>query len=72
MILCPVCCEYEFAMDDDYEICMVCKWENDGLQMDELDCNEGANAISLNQARAKWNDGKAAYFAQINSAEIRS
>jgi len=54
MITCPVCREYEFEMDDNYEICTVCRWENDGLQNDEPDSNEGANDISLNEARTRW------------------
>ena len=54
MITCPVCGDYEFKMDDDYDICKVCRWENDGLQLDEPDSNEGANALSLNEARARW------------------
>ena len=54
MIDCPVCGMYKFEMDDNYEICKICKWENDGLQMDEPNSNEGANFLSLNQARDEW------------------
>ena len=54
MITCPVCGEYEFEMDDNYEICKICKWENDGLQLDEPHSNEGANEFCLNEAREKW------------------
>ncbi|MCL2357029.1 MAG: hypothetical protein FWC70_07715 [Defluviitaleaceae bacterium] len=54
MIKCPVCREYEFETDDNYEICKVCRWENDGLQLDEPDSNEGANDLSLNDFKAEW------------------
>ncbi|GHU69951.1 hypothetical protein FACS1894184_14740 [Clostridia bacterium] len=55
MIKCPVCGQYEFEKDDDYDVCDVCGWENDGLQLDEPDYRGGANPESLNEARAKWN-----------------
>jgi len=54
MVTCPVCGEYEFEMDDNYEICTVCRWENDGMQFDEPDSDEGANEMSLNEARLQW------------------
>jgi hypothetical protein len=52
--MCPVCGLYEFEMDDNYEICTVCRWENDGLQLDEPNSTEGANEMSLYEARAQW------------------
>lgn len=58
MIKCPVCGEYEFAMDDDYDVCEVCGWENDGLQMDEPDYRGGANPESLNERKAEWEKKK--------------
>lgn len=48
---CPVCGRYTFQENDDYDICPVCMWENDGLQNKYPDLAGGANDISLNQAR---------------------
>ena len=51
---CPCCNEITIAEQGDYEICQVCKWEDDPGQNEHPDDNLGANAISLNEARAKW------------------
>ena len=50
-IKCPVCGKYEFEEENDFDICEVCGWENDGLQMDNPDYKGGANKESLNEAR---------------------
>ena len=55
---CPVCGKYEFQHEDDYDVCPVCNWENDGLQYDEPDYAGGANDMSLNQAREAWKNGE--------------
>jgi hypothetical protein len=54
MMKCPVCGQYEFARQDDYDVCEVCGWENDGLQEKQPDYEGGANEISLNEARKIW------------------
>lgn len=54
MVKCPVCGEYEFAMDDDFDVCDVCGWENDGLQTDDPDYRGGANSESLNEYKKAW------------------
>ena len=51
---CPVCGQYEFAQQDDYDVCEVCSWENDGLQEKQPDYEGGANNISLNIAKKIW------------------
>ncbi|MDD2434454.1 MAG: CPCC family cysteine-rich protein [Bacilli bacterium] len=53
---CPVCGEYTF--NGLYDICPVCGWENDIVQLDNPD-DGGANAMSLNQ-RIEWFKGKRA------------
>ena len=53
---CP-CCGAE--MDEpleDYEICPVCKWENDPVQLEDPSFAGGANELSLLEARKKWED----------------
>lgn len=56
-IKCPVCGQYEFGERDDFDICDVCGWENDGLQYDQPDYWGGANDMSLNQYKAAWENG---------------
>ena len=54
IIKCPVCNEYEFEMDNNFDVCDVCGWENDGVQLDDPDYRGGANKESLNEARSAW------------------
>lgn len=58
MIKCPVCGQYEFEMEDDYDICNVCGWENEKYQITHPDEEGGANRMSLNQAKKAWAEGK--------------
>jgi hypothetical protein len=48
---CPVCGEY--TIDDPFDICPACGWENDKFQNERPDFAGGANRLSLNQYR-KW------------------
>lgn len=60
MIKCPVCGEHEFQMKSDYDVCPVCEWENDGLQMAKPDYAGGANDLSLNDYKVWWKQQKQA------------
>ena len=51
---CPVCGNYEFEEYDDYDICPVCNWENDGLQYNNHNYAGGANDLSINEARIEY------------------
>ncbi len=51
---CPVCGKYVFA--EAHDICPVCGWENDRVQLEDPDFAGGANKISLNEARRKYED----------------
>ena len=55
---CP-CCEY-YTLDDKpdntFQICPVCFWEDDGVQLNDLDYEGGANEMSLNQARKNFKE----------------
>lgn len=53
-IKCPCCGESEFEEENDFDICQICHWENDGVQYNDPNCWGGANTLSLNQARAVW------------------
>lgn len=58
---CPVCGKYTFAEDNDFDICRVCGWENDGVQNDDPNYEGGANRMSLNQAREAYKRGEKVY-----------
>lgn len=49
--ICPVCEEYSFEFPDDYDICPICGWENDGVQREDKDYWGGANDLSVNEAK---------------------
>ena len=46
-------CENEIAEEDCYN-CFICGWDSDPLQEDNPDYRGGANRITLNEARLKW------------------
>lgn len=52
--LCPVCGDYEFSGNGSFDICEVCGWEDDPVQMELLDETNCANRMSLSQARKAW------------------
>ena len=54
MIKCPICVKDEFAKEIVFEICEVCGWENDGVQMADPDQHGGANWLSVNAARSNY------------------
>jgi hypothetical protein len=51
---CP-CCDY-FTLDTrgQYDICPICFWEDDGLDVDALDTHSGPNHLTLREARANF------------------
>jgi hypothetical protein len=51
---CPCCGEKTLPDVGEFDICSVCKWEDDPLQRDNPDDNMGANTLSLNQYKAAW------------------
>lgn len=55
---CPVCGEYTFEEENDFDVCDVCFWENDGIQAKNPDYKGGANKMSLNEARAAYARGE--------------
>ena len=54
-IPCPCCGR---TMVEEYDICTVCKWENDPVQLRDTDFGGGANIMSLNEAREAYKQGK--------------
>lgn len=55
---CPICGRYEFPDDNSFDICPVCNWEDDADQEENPDEENGANRMSLNQAREAWKNGQ--------------
>lgn len=55
---CPVCGKYEFDSDGSFEICEVCGWQDDPVQMENLDESMCANQMSLNEAKAAYTEGR--------------
>jgi hypothetical protein len=43
---------------EEYEICDVCYWQNDPVQLRNPDYKGGANVMSLNEARKAYKQGK--------------
>ena len=56
--VCPVCGKYTFDTAGDFDICEVCGWEDDLVQLDDPDEEDCANHMSLNQAKAAWAKGE--------------
>lgn len=54
-IKCPCCGQTDV---DEFDICEVCGWENDLVQLDDPDYSGGANEMSLNEARAAFREGR--------------
>jgi hypothetical protein len=53
-LICPCCEKHNFSVSNNYEVCPICKWRDDLLQRTEPDVSGGANKLSLNQYRLKW------------------
>ncbi len=54
-IKCPCCGK---SLVGEYDICVVCDWENDPHQLNNPDLSGGANQMSLNQAKKAFAAGK--------------
>jgi hypothetical protein len=54
LLPCPCCGTRTLGARGVYEICRRCHWEDDPSQAADPDSSGGANAQSLNAARAAW------------------
>jgi hypothetical protein len=50
-VQCPVCGQHTFEWENDFDICPVCGWENDGVQGADPDYWDGANDLSVNDSK---------------------
>ncbi len=53
---CPCCDHFTLPARADYDICPVCFWEDDGLDLDRLDVHSGPNHLTLREGRANFED----------------
>lgn len=55
---CPCCGYYTFENQPNgsYDICKVCFWEDDPIQLDDPTFEGGANRVSLQQARLNFKE----------------
>lgn len=53
-VLCPVCELHNFASENDFDICPLCGWENDGVQMNDHDYWGGANELTVNESKVLY------------------
>jgi len=51
---CPCCDYFTLGERGGHEICDVCFWEDDGLDLDSLDTHSGPNHLTLREARANF------------------
>ncbi|WP_257667160.1 CPCC family cysteine-rich protein [Parapedobacter tibetensis] len=53
---CPCCGYYTLDQrpDNTFQICPVCYWEDDGVQLNDSDYEGGANRVSLNEAKRNF------------------
>ena len=53
---CPCCGFYTLQekANNTFQLCLVCYWEDDGVQFHDPDYDGGANEMSLNQARENF------------------
>jgi hypothetical protein len=59
---CPACDYFSLPKRGQYEICPVCFWEDDGLDLDRIDVVSGPNHLTLREARAN--------FRQIGACDL--
>ena len=58
---CACCEQFSIPANSIYEICPICGWEDDGLQNDDPQFDGGANEMSLEQAKAAYQQGLPVY-----------
>ena len=53
---CACCRQYSIPAFTEYETCPVCGWIDDPNQKRDPELKEGANPISLSEARQRWGE----------------
>ncbi len=52
--ICPICGKTKFFQNGTYDICKICGWENDKTQNNDPDYAGGANNLSLNEYKKRY------------------
>jgi len=58
---CPICGKYVFEAYNCMDMCDICGWSDDALQVKDPDMRGGANEMSFNEAKAAYAEGKRIY-----------
>lgn len=53
-------------VENSYDVCEYCGWEDDIIQNEDADYAGGANQMSLNQYKQFWNDCKSEILNKIS------
>ncbi len=53
---CPCCDFFTLEVRGDYDICPICFWEDDGVDIDKLDCGSGPNHMTLREGRNNFRE----------------
>jgi hypothetical protein len=53
---CPACDYFTLANRGQYEICPICFWEDNGLDLDRPDVISGPNHLTLREARTNFQE----------------
>ena len=64
---CPCCDYFTLGERGGYEICPICFWEDDGIDIDDSDEHSGPNHITLREGRQNF--GK---FGACDSAMVKN
>lgn len=51
---CPCCDYFTFTEKFSYDICPICFWEEDGLDIDNIEQHSGPNHLSIKEARLNF------------------
>lgn len=63
---CPCCDYFTLTSRKQYEICKVCFWEDDGIDIDKLDKLSWPNHLTLREARSNFISFGASNIKYIN------
>ena len=67
------CCDY-FTLEErgGYEVCPICFWEDDGMDIDEADTHSGPNHITLREGRQNFKKLGACDSAMVKNILTKS
>jgi hypothetical protein len=62
---CPCCDYYTLSSRGNYDICPICFWEDDGVDLDDLDSYSGPNHMTLKEGRENFKSFGACDLAML-------